>query len=135
MPSQKSIVIVDANVILRYFLRDIEEHYLKAEKFFNEIFSGKKTALIIFPVILEIVYVLTKLYGIKRKEVAEVLKDFISQKGIKVKEKEVVLKSLDIFEKSGIDYVDAIICAYSKNIEVMSFDRDIQKCIKKYSNL
>jgi len=42
MPLQKDIIVVDANVILRYLLKDSEEFYKEAECLFNKAFSGKK---------------------------------------------------------------------------------------------
>jgi predicted nucleic-acid-binding protein len=42
MPLQKNMIIVDANVILRYLLKDNEKFYKEAEALFNEAFSGKK---------------------------------------------------------------------------------------------
>ena len=42
MQSKKSIVAIDANIIIRYLLKDNEEFYSLADKFFEEVFSGKK---------------------------------------------------------------------------------------------
>ncbi len=46
--------IIDANVILRYLLRDNEEMYLKATEIIN------KGACTLYEIIAEVVYVLTR---------------------------------------------------------------------------
>ena len=45
MSLQKSI-IVDANVILRYLLKDNAKFYKETEALFNDVFSSKKKILI-----------------------------------------------------------------------------------------
>ncbi len=42
MPFQKNIIIIDANVILRYLLKDNEEFYEKVLALFDDVLSGKK---------------------------------------------------------------------------------------------
>ena len=128
---QKSTVVIDANVILRYFLRDNEALFRKADQFFTEILSGKKKALVIQSVIAEVVYVLQKVYGVKRREIADVLSDFIKMKGVSVSDKEAVLSALEIYANENLDFVDCMICAYGKNYEVLTFDKKISRFLKK----
>jgi len=130
MPSQKNMVMIDANVILRYLLRDNEQLYRKAENLFNEVFSGRKRALIIQPIVAEVVYVLQKLYKVSREEIAQVLTNFLKMKGIKVQDKDIMLESLKIFRDKNLDFVDCLLCAYSKEYEVVSFDGGVSRCIK-----
>ena len=130
MPSQKNTVMIDANVILRYLLRDNQQLYKKAESLFNEVFSGRQRALIIQPVIAEVVYVLQKLYKVSREEIAEVLIEFLKMKGVKVQDKDIMLESLEIFRDKNLDFVDCLLCVYSKEYEVISFDGGVSRCIK-----
>ncbi len=55
MPSEKNTSLIDANVILRYLLRDSEELYAEAEKVFNEVMEGKSKVLILESVVAEVV--------------------------------------------------------------------------------
>lgn len=130
MPSQKNMVMIDANVILRYLLRDNEQLYRKAESLFNEVFSGRKRALIIQPVIAEVVYVLQKLYKVSREEIAQVLTEFLRMKGVKAQDKDIMLKSLEIFRYKNLDFVDCLLCVYSREYKVVSFDGGVSRCIK-----
>jgi len=130
MPLQKNIIIVDANIILRYLLRDNEKFYKKAEALFNDAFSGKKKILIMHSIIAEVVYVLLKLYKVSRKEIAEVLIELMKIKGVKVQDKEILLNTFKIFKNKNLDFIDCLLCAYSRKYQVMSFDKEVNKCIK-----
>jgi len=130
MPLQKNIIIVDANIILRYLLRDNEKFYKEAEALFNNAFSGKKRILIMHSIIAEVVYVLLKLYKVSRKEIAEVLIELMKIKGVKVQDKEILLNTFEIFKNKNLDFIDCLLCAYSRKYQIMSFDKEVNKCIK-----
>ena len=131
MPLQKNTIIVDANVILRYLLKDNEKFYKEAEALFNDTFSGKKRIWIMHSVIAEVVYVLLKLYKVTRKEIAEVLTELMKIKGVKIQDKEILFRAFKIFKSKNLDFVDCLLCAYSKKCEVMSFDKKLNKCINE----
>ena len=132
MPLPKDTIVVDANVILRYLLKDNEEFYKKAEKVFNKAFSGKKKVLIMHSVIAEVVYVLLKFYKVNREEITEVLTELVKIKGIEVQDKEIFLSALKLFENKKLDFVDCLLCAYSRKYQVMSFDKDVNRCIENF---
>jgi len=129
MSLQKSIAIVDANVILRYLLKDNEKFYKEAEILFDNAFSGKKKILILHSVVAEVVYVLLKLYKVSRKEIAEVLTGLVKIKGIKVQDREILLNAFKLFKNKDLDFVDCLLCAYSRKYQVISFDKEVNECI------
>ena len=131
MNSQKNVTIIDANVVLRYLLRDHEEFYREAETLFNQAFSGKKKVFINDAVIAEVVYVLSGFYKVSRQEIAQVLKELLKAKGISAVDKDVLVNALKIFAEKNIDFVDCLICAYGNRCQVMSFDRKVRKCVKE----
>ena len=131
MPLQKNTIIIDANVILRYLLKDNKKFYKEAEALFDDVFSGKKKIWIMHSVIAEVVYVLLKLYSVPRKEIAEVLTELVKIKGVNVQDKEVLLDAFKIFKNRNLDFVDCLLCAYSKKYLVISFDKKLNKCIKE----
>lgn len=131
MPSQKNIIIVDANVILRYLLKDNEEFYKIFETLFEEAFSGKKKIWIMHSVLAEVVYVLLKFYKISKKEISEILMELIKLKGVKVQDKEILLDAIKLFETKGFDFVDCLLCSYSRKYPVMSFDKELNNCISQ----
>ncbi|EDP74882.1 PIN domain-containing protein, partial [Hydrogenivirga sp. 128-5-R1-1] len=108
MPSEKNISLIDANVILRYLLRDNKELYAKAEEVFNDMMEGKTKILILESVIAEVVYVLQRIYNVSRKEISEILRKLIELRGVKVHNKGQMLNALEIFSEKKLDFVDCI---------------------------
>jgi len=60
-----------------------------------------------------------------------VLKRLLSLNTIEVDSKEVVILSLEFFETNNIDFVDSLLCAYSKlqKETVVSFDKKLNRCL------
>ena len=124
-------VMVDANVVLRYLLRDDEQLYETAEGFFRDVILGKKKALLNQSVVAEIVYVLQKLYKVERSKIAEVLAELLKIKNVVVQDKDIVERSFEIYKSTNLNYVDCLLCAYSDKFEVLTFDKDLKKCVSK----
>ncbi|MEM3846352.1 MAG: PIN domain-containing protein [Candidatus Parvarchaeota archaeon] len=131
MQLKKNTITIDANVILRYLLKDNKDMYEICEKFFNEVFNSKTNAYILQAVLAEVIYVLLKLYKVSKKELIDVLEDLLASKNIKVQDKETTLEALSIFKKNNLDFVDCLICAYGKNVEIFSFDKKVNNLIGK----
>ena len=72
---------LDTNVILRFLLRDNDILHKKSEKIFLEAEKGKSKIIITPSVIFEIVYVLEKVYKIKREKISKLL-DFLLNKKV-----------------------------------------------------
>ena len=65
------MVILDANIILRYLLNDNEQMADEAEKIIKE-----NAALVTIEIIAEVVYVLKRVYSIERDIIKSSLFDF-----------------------------------------------------------
>ena len=122
------MLIVDANILLRYLLLDVPELAEKAAGIIesNEIY-------IPFEVAAEIVYVLEKVYKIERTEISCAIKKLLKSDTIHTYDSEVLEKALDIFSSVKIDFVDTLLCGYSliRDDEVITFDKKINKYILK----
>jgi predicted nucleic-acid-binding protein len=122
------MVYCDANIVLRYLLRDNEDHY----KISLSIIETEDVFLL-NEVTAEIVYVLLKTYSIEKKKVCDVLRKLFLYPNIYFYSKGVILDALNIFSKNSIDYVDCILCAYNniENRKIISFDKKVVSFIKK----
>ena len=122
------MVYCDANIVLRYLLRDNEDQY----KISLDIIE-KEDVLLLNEVTAEIVYVLLKVYSIEKKKVCSILKKLFLYPNIYFYSKDVILDALDIFSKNSIDYVDCILCAYNiiEDRKIISFDKKVISFIKK----
>lgn len=128
MLPQKNLKILDANVILRLFLRDNEEMADEAEKLID---SGG--VLITLEVAAEVVFVLQKVYKQERSVIANLLERFICLNNVNVNEYAVLKKGLEIFAENNLDFVDCLMCAYKIccGYEVCTFDMKLKKIIER----
>jgi predicted nucleic-acid-binding protein len=122
------MLIVDANIVLRYLLLDNEELAEKA----SEIIENNNIFLP-FEVIAEVVYVLEKVYRIERAEICRSIKELLKDENIHTYDSDILNKALEIFNSKKIDFVDTLLCGYSlvRGDEVKTFDNKVNKYISR----
>ena len=127
--------ILDANVILRYLLRDDEALFEKASVFLERVKAGEEAALIPESVLAECLYVLLKIYRVGRRVISEKLRGLFAYKGVVNPDKRNLIDSLELFGKTQLSIVDCIICSTSMNsgIPLFTFDEDLKKACAKRS--
>jgi predicted nucleic-acid-binding protein len=118
------MIIVDANVILRYLLNDNQEQSKKAQEILEE-----KNITVRFEVIAEVVYVLYGVYQISRKEISHIIIEFLQPENILVEDKHTLIMALDYYSCKKLDFVDLVLLAYAKNhhSKIISFDKKLNK--------
>jgi predicted nucleic-acid-binding protein len=120
----RNMEITDANVILRYLLKDDADFFSKS----RVIIENKK---IFFPleVCAEVVYVLEKVYKVPRKNIQEALTIFINNPNITTVDNSLLKESLEVFETENIDFIDAVLVAYNHVLKakIHSFDKKLMK--------
>ena len=122
------VVLPDTNVVLRYLLRDHEEHYARAQVFFEAVREGKRHALLLEGVLVECIYVLTKFYRVPRAEAASNLHALLQYKGVRNPDRQELLDALKRYSETKLDIVDCILLAKgaAPDTEVFSFDADLR---------
>ncbi len=118
------MIRVDTNYIVRYLVNDniemadIAEEILTTKNVFisNEIFA-------------EVVYVLLGVYKIAKEDISNQLLELINFENISVSNSKVVRQSFEIFKIKNLDFVDCLLCAYSNQDEIATFDKKLNKCI------
>jgi len=125
------MVFCDANIILRYLLRDIETQFAEAKRLIE-----KDDIFILNEVAAEVVYVLIKVYSIEKKKVCAVLKEFYSRDNVHFLSKDIILGAINIFSESSMDFVDCILCSYAaiEDASVASFDAKVNRYLEKKKN-
>ena len=78
----------------------------------------------------EVVYVLFGVYKISKENIANQLIELISFENIITSNDDIVINSLKIFKDKNLDFVDCLLCAYSKQDEIVTFDKKLNKCLK-----
>lgn len=117
-------ILIDANVILRYLLNDVEEMAKKSEEII------KSDAWTLPEVIAEVIYVLKSVYKVEREEIANAILEILKE--IEIEHKKTVIEAVKIFSETNLDFVDCILIAYKKieNAEVFSFDKKLNNNLK-----
>jgi len=122
------MALVDANIVLRYILRDNKELARNAK-----VIIENKEVEIPFEVIAEIVYVLEKVYSVGRNEIYESILLVSGYSNVIVTDYTVLEYALNEYKDAHIDFVDALLLGYNKirKKEVHTFDKKLCKLLQK----
>ncbi|MBN2701191.1 MAG: PIN domain-containing protein [Methylothermaceae bacterium] len=108
-------------------MADHEAHYQAVAAFMAQVRAGKVRAYICDAVIAECVYVLTKFYGVPRREAAEQLSQLLAYRGMCGTQIGALREALKLFGESSLDFVDTLVVATAleNGWEVESFDKKL----------
>jgi len=122
-----NVPVVDANVFLRYLLGDHPELSERARAVID---SGKRLSLR-NEILCEVVYVLSKVYGVGRQEIASILTALVARPQFELSDREVVRLALETYGLRSIDIVDSLLFAEARleGTEVVTFDESLAKLI------
>ncbi len=118
------MIRVDTNYIVRYLVDDDIEMADIAEEILTT-----KNVFISNEILAETVYVLFGVYKIAKEDISNQLLKLIDFENISVSNYKVVKKSLEIFKTKNLDFVDCLLCAYSNQDKIVTFDNKLNKCI------
>jgi len=120
------MLYIDANIILRYVLGDHAELSPKAKKLIDE--NIVETPI---EVLCEVVFVLMRVYGVTRKDIADTLLDFYNNTNCILQHKEAVSRGIKYFGEKTLDFVDCILAGYyeMENTTIQTFDTKLEKFI------
>jgi predicted nucleic-acid-binding protein len=131
-------IFVDTNVFLRFFVRDVESFYHKANDLFEKAESGQVKLETSDIVIAEIVWVLESYYGFSKPEVKEVIDTILETKNIRVANHSRVKEAINNYAAGKIDFIDAYNIAYIKSKglkKIATFDVRHFKNIEGLTNI
>jgi len=118
------MIRIDTNYIIRYLVNDNIEMADIAE---NIILN--KHIFISNEILAEVVYVLSGVYDISKNDITNQLLSLIEFDNISVSNYKVIKKAFTIFRNKNLDFVDCLLCSYSSQDEIITFDRKLNKCI------
>ena len=125
--------IIDANVILRFFLEDDEEKFQRSKEFFRKLEFGEDDAFLTEIVFAEVIWVLEKVYRVPRKEISPTFLKLLNYNGLKtVFSKEIFSESLKLYAVHTVDIQDIFlsVLARMKGCKIISFDKADFKKLK-----
>ncbi len=118
------MVMIDANIILRYLLNDQEEMAFEAEYIIKN-----KTVIVSIEIIAEVIYVLKGVYSVKREEIKNSLLGFLKE--VRTAEPEILRVAINTYAENNLDFPDCILYAYSrvKGYEIKTFDKKLRRLL------
>ena len=99
---------IDTSAILRLLVKDDDAKSRACEKLIKEA-KQKEIVLHVLPVtILEIVWVLEKVYKYERRAIREITEAILNTPGLKIEMEDVFRKALISYETKNIKFADAV---------------------------
>ena len=118
------MIRIDTNYIIRYLINDNIEMADIAENILTT-----KNIFISNEILAEVVYVLFGVYEIDKESISNQLLELINFENISISNHAVIQKALEHFKIKNIDFVDCLLCAYSPQDEIVTFDKKLNKCV------
>lgn len=115
---------LDANVVLRFLLWDIPEQSAKAERLINS-----SHCYVTDVTLTEVIFVLEKLVGIQRGDIAKLLKKFLTMQKIASND-QVLNDAIDLYERrAALSFPDcyAAVEAFKQGAYLATFDKRLLK--------
>jgi predicted nucleic acid-binding protein len=118
---------VDTNIFIRYLTRDDPAKAERVKQLLERAQRGEVALVTSETVIAELVFVLSspRLYHLTRDRIRTLLIPIVSLKGLKLPNRSVFLRALDIYATTQMDFVDALAIAHMEArqmTEVYSYD-------------
>ena len=117
---------VDTNILIRHLTGDPPGQAARATRFLAEA-DGLLLADLI---VAEVVYVLESFYEVERSRVAELVRSILAFDPVRVVDRELLLRAVEVYEIERLDFAEAYLVAAAERSgvdAVASFDRSIDR--------
>ena len=124
------MIFIDSNIFIRYFVSDDSNKSKKVEMLFQKIVTGETECFTNQMVIAEIVWVLDKFYNMDKQLICDNIEFIVNTPNLKVKEKNILLKAIESYRNSNIDFIDAYNYSYAlvnNASSIFSYDSHFDK--------
>jgi predicted nucleic acid-binding protein len=124
---------VDANIFLRHLTNDDPVKAQACYALFQKVQRGEIVITTSESILAEVVYVLTSKnlsYNVPRQQIRNLLYPIISMRGLKLTQKRIYLRALDLYAANTIDFEDALAVAHmerQKIAGIVSYDHHLDK--------
>lgn len=120
---------VDTNVLLRLFVNDDEIQHKAAVSFFSER-GAKEPAFVSSPVLVELIWALSKRYGYEQEKLLDLLAGMTSSSDFVVEHSDLVSKAVDHCRNVNAGVIDTLVALVAEArgcVKIVTFDRDAAK--------
>ena len=128
---------IDTNILIYYLTGEPKEKHKKCLRIIKKAEEGDINIKIVPVIFWEATWILEKFYKNDKQEIVRILKMFLQLDGIKCKEKDILIKSLNLWNQNNIDFADAYIISLCKSYnisDIYSYDKHMKNkdinCLK-----
>ena len=122
--------MLDTNVIIRFLIGEKKEKFEGVFDFFKSIEQGKIDVELKLIVLFQTIFVLKSYYKVPKDRIINTTMGLLEFNGLKIKEKRIIERMLELWNSNNIEIVDAYLIASlekdSQNI-LYSYDKDFDK--------
>ncbi|MEA3437625.1 MAG: PIN domain-containing protein [Thermodesulfobacteriota bacterium] len=121
---------MDTNVLIRFLTSDKTQKFQGVYTLFESLEQGALRVELKLIVLFQVVFVLKSFYSVPREDIATGMINILEYKGIIVKEKKIVRRTMELWHDSKLDIVDCYLIAClegDKQNILYSYDRDFDK--------
>lgn len=124
------IALLDTNVIIRFLTSDKSPKYKTLYSYFESLEQGKMRVELKLIVLFQAIFVLKSYYQVPKEQIAERMLELVEYKGIAIKEKKIVRRTLELWREKKLEIVDCYLIAClegdTQNL-LYSYDHDFDK--------
>lgn len=115
------MIFIDTNLFLRLLLQDVPKQVKEASSIFKKASMGKIKVFTNTVVFFEIYWVLKSFYRKSEQEIEKVLRQVLSLESINLDNREVLVKTLNLFRFCNHDLEDAYNLAFALHHKAQDF--------------
>lgn len=127
------MTFVDTNYFLRFLLKDNLKQYSRAKQLFSQAAKGEVDLISSVLVFFEISWVLSSVYSQDKAELTAILLRIMSL-SVTFENKDLVLKALELFEKSNLSLVDCYNLVFARKYQTKEFKTFDTQLSKKFNS-
>lgn len=123
---------VDTNIFVRYLTKDDPVKAAACLELFKQAERNEVVLYTSETVVAEVAYVLSsaRLYGLTHSQIRERLVPLLTLAGLRMPDKTVCLRALELYAAHAVDFEDALAAAHMERQQISaiySYDRDFEK--------
>jgi len=127
------MIFIDTNYFLRFLLNDISEQHNLVKNLFIKASDGKENLLTSTIVFFEVYWVLSSYYEKEREEIVKTLEKILKLTFIEIEERDILLKSIALFNKTTLDLEDCYNLYFAKSQKAHAFGTFERKLEKEFT--
>lgn len=121
---------VDTNVLVRFLVHDDPRQAARAKTFFQRAETEGESLYVSQPVVCELVWVLSSVYGYPKERIVDVLEQLLRTRQLSFEEPQRVREATDRFRARGGDFADQLILGACRDAgceAVVTFEKKLQR--------